>query len=74
MQPTIQYVASADGTTIAYSVVGAGPPLLWIRPSPGQLDLDLTVPTLRRALEWFAQRFTVVQLDVRGTGRPASTP
>ncbi len=51
MQPTIQYVASADGTTIAYSVVGAGPPLLHVRGNPGQLDLDLTIPTLRRALE-----------------------
>jgi class 3 adenylate cyclase len=68
MQPTVQYVASADGTTIAYSVVGEGPPLLFVRSSPGQLDLDLTIPTSRRTLEWLAQRFTVVRLDVRGTG------
>ncbi|HXJ37306.1 MAG TPA: alpha/beta hydrolase [Candidatus Eisenbacteria bacterium] len=68
MSSTIEHLVSADGTRIAYSVIGSGPALLVLRSNPGQLDLDLEVPSARRRLEWLAERFTVVRTDARGTG------
>jgi pimeloyl-ACP methyl ester carboxylesterase len=53
---------SADGTTIGYRLVGAGPPLLVLH---GAMQLGLSQRDLARAL---ADRFTVVLADRRGRG------
>ena len=45
MQPQIRYVESADGTRIAYSVIGSGPPLVITPVLPGtHLEIDWRLP------------------------------
>ena len=60
---SVERVASADGTVIAYRSVGSGEPVLFVHGS-GTSGADWTVvlPLLR-------ERFTVVTMDRRGRGR-----
>lgn len=65
---TIRYIASRDGTSIAYATSGDGPPLLrgghWL----SHLEQDWNSPIWRPMLERFSRRNRLVRYDPRGTG------
>jgi len=70
VNPTrVRYAISADGTEIAYAVVGSGPPLLifdrFLGPAVGTRLSSLRLGSHYRAL---AERHTLVMFDWRGTG------
>jgi class 3 adenylate cyclase len=70
MEPQIRYVRSADGTNIAYSVVGSGRPLVYVG-SPTTvltLETDWHIARARRGIERLAAGRTVVRTDARGRG------
>jgi pimeloyl-ACP methyl ester carboxylesterase/DNA-binding CsgD family transcriptional regulator len=69
MQPQIRYVESADGTRIAYSAIGSGPPLVITPVLPGtHLEMDWQLPDRQEWYTRLAQSFTVVRYDGRGAG------
>jgi pimeloyl-ACP methyl ester carboxylesterase len=64
----VSYVASADGTGIAYRTFGSGEPVLLVHGSgTSSADWVFVVPHLR-------ERFTVVTMDRRGRGRSEDGP
>lgn len=62
LMPTIDFVVSADGTTIGFERLGAGPVLVLVQGSMG------TAYTFRELAEALADSFTVVVPDRRGRG------
>jgi pimeloyl-ACP methyl ester carboxylesterase/DNA-binding CsgD family transcriptional regulator len=65
--PELRYARTADGVTLAYQVLGSGPPLVWL-PSLGDLVAQWRVPALRAAYERLARTRTLVLYDGRGMG------
>ena len=66
--PPVQYVRTSDGYDIAYTVCGAGRPLIL---APGPLDHLGWLwrhPAKRVVLEELASRFRLIQYDARGQG------
>jgi DNA-binding CsgD family transcriptional regulator/pimeloyl-ACP methyl ester carboxylesterase len=69
MQPQIRYVESADGSRIAYSMIGSGPPLVITPVLPGtHLEMDWQLPDRKEWYTRLAESFTVVRFDGRGAG------
>src|SRR5574341_610678 len=69
MEPRIQYCTTSDGVNIAYYVIGSGPPLVWTGHFWGShLSRMWATPRLRFLSESFAEHFTVVRYDGRGSG------
>ena len=67
--PPVQYVTTSDGVRIAYTVSGAGPPIVVIsEPTVSHVELEWSQPVLRDMFERLAERTTLVRLDIRGTG------
>ena len=66
--PPIQYVASADGTRIAYGVAGTGLPLVFLPITFSNFSRHWSAGTRRDAFEGLAQRFQLVTYDGRGQG------
>jgi pimeloyl-ACP methyl ester carboxylesterase len=65
---TVQRVASADGTSIAYRATGAGEPIVFVHgAATSSADWTFVAPLLR-------DRFTVVTMDRRGRGASADGP
>ena len=63
------YVCRAeDGTRLAYSRLGEGPPLVKAANWLSHLELDWRFEVWRRWLELFARRHTLVRYDARGNG------
>ncbi|MFE6964357.1 alpha/beta fold hydrolase [Agromyces sp. NPDC057679] len=71
MQPEDQVVhhAELDGRSIAWSAVGAGPPLVIGGWWSSHLELDWRNAGFRRFVEQFARHRTVIRYDRPGTGR-----
>ena len=71
----IQFCTSADGTRIAYSAVGSGPPLVKTANWMGHLEFEWESPILRHWLVELSRNRTLVRYDARGNGlsdrRPA---
>jgi pimeloyl-ACP methyl ester carboxylesterase len=69
MEPQVRYVRTGDGVKIAFSTLGAGPPLLL---SPQGMICDMValfrVPQYSRWIELLAGRYTVILYDYRGWG------
>jgi class 3 adenylate cyclase/pimeloyl-ACP methyl ester carboxylesterase len=68
-QPRIQYAKTDDGVSIAYTVFGEGPPIIfppYLAASHLQLEWDM--PDRRAFYERLAERTTVVRYDPRGVG------
>ena len=69
MEPSIRYARTADGVSIAYSVVGSGTPLvrvtsvLW-----NHAEAWWRIEPYRRMAERLAERNTFITYDARGTG------
>lgn len=68
MEPQIRFCTTTDGVRIAYSVVGSGPPLVSVPGWISHQELDWQIPQAREAIETYAEHFTVIRLDKRGTG------
>jgi len=70
MGPQLDFVASSDGTRIAWTTVGDGPALVLMPGVPlSNLEAEWRIPTLRRAYGRLARRVRLIQYDGRGTGR-----
>jgi class 3 adenylate cyclase/pimeloyl-ACP methyl ester carboxylesterase len=72
MEPRIQYAKTSDGVSIAYSVFGEGPPIVF-PPflTASHLQLEWDIPERRAFYERLAERATVVRYDPRGVGMSA---
>jgi pimeloyl-ACP methyl ester carboxylesterase/DNA-binding CsgD family transcriptional regulator len=66
--PPVQYVRTSDGYDIAYAVSGSGPPLVVLPWIFEHIQLAWEYPGLCDWLPVLAEKFTVVQLDARGSG------
>lgn len=67
--PRISYARSADGVSLASTVVGKGPVLVFVPMVPfSNLRAEWQNPLLRGVFERLAQRLTLVHYDGRGTG------
>jgi pimeloyl-ACP methyl ester carboxylesterase/DNA-binding CsgD family transcriptional regulator len=64
----IRFCQSRDGTRIAYTACGAGPPLLWLSHWVRHLDLDWECPVWRPWLSLLTRRHTLIRYDYRGCG------
>jgi DNA-binding CsgD family transcriptional regulator/pimeloyl-ACP methyl ester carboxylesterase len=66
--PSIQYARSADGTRIAFFVVGRGLPLV-LCPTPAtHIQAEWQSPQLRGGVAALAERYRIVRYDRRGAG------
>ena len=69
MMPRVRFARAGDGTKIAYSTLGNGPPLVLMPAIPfSHLEKLWEIPELRRGLEQLAEQWTVVRYDNRGCG------
>jgi DNA-binding CsgD family transcriptional regulator/pimeloyl-ACP methyl ester carboxylesterase len=67
--PPISYARSADGVSLAFTVAGAGPALVFVPWVPfSNLRMEWQNPLLQRVFEQLSQRLTVIHYDGRGTG------
>jgi pimeloyl-ACP methyl ester carboxylesterase/DNA-binding CsgD family transcriptional regulator len=67
--PEIKYAHSADGTRIAYSVMGSGPPLVFVTDPFSNMNGALRVYAEHATfLQALARKHTVVYYDCRGSG------
>lgn len=64
----IRFCTSRDGTRIAYSTSGVGPPLVWSSNWVHHLKLDWDCPAWRPWIALLARRHTLVRYDWRGCG------
>lgn len=64
-----RYATSPDGTSLAYTRMGAGPALVVIPPVPfSSVSGDWSVPLLRDVYERLSRDFELILYDGRGTG------
>jgi pimeloyl-ACP methyl ester carboxylesterase/DNA-binding CsgD family transcriptional regulator len=68
MGQQIRFCTSRDGVRIAYSVDGAGPPLVRTAFYLNHLELDWQCPVWKPYLEEFSRHHTLVRHDMRGFG------
>ena len=71
MKPQFRFCTSADGTRIAYSTYGSGPPLLHVRAFWVTMGGEITNPDTRQYIDALAGRMKLVTFDRRGTGESA---
>ena len=69
MEPRVQYAQTKDGVSIAYSVMGAGPPLVYL-PSVAfsNVQIEWRLPLHGRWYQQLAHGRTLIQYDARGLG------
>ena len=65
--PPIQYARTEDGVNIAYTVMGEGPPLVYLQPYTHQ-QLDWTIAEMAAWFEQLAQGRTLIRFDARRCG------
>lgn len=68
MSQTVRYVASSDGTQIAYAISGAGPPLMGGGHFLTHLERDWHDSVFSPFIHAMSERHTLVRYDQRGTG------
>jgi DNA-binding CsgD family transcriptional regulator/pimeloyl-ACP methyl ester carboxylesterase len=66
--PPVQYVRTADGFDIAYTVEGNGPPFLWMTNHFTSLVSGSRLAGSRELIDLYASRFRVIRYDWRGKG------
>jgi pimeloyl-ACP methyl ester carboxylesterase/DNA-binding CsgD family transcriptional regulator len=70
MQPSIEFVTSADGVRIGWTSEGSGPALVQLPGAPfSNLEGERRIPVLRRAYDRLSARVRLISYDARGTGR-----
>lgn len=68
MPPPIRFTLTEDEVSIAYTVHGDGPPLVFVRGWISHLDLQWLFPDYRLFMEALGRHFTVIRYDMRGNG------
>lgn len=68
MRNAVSFTTSADGTRIAWSRHGSGPPLVRVATWLTHLDYDWSSPVWSHWLTELGKRFTVIRYDERGSG------
>jgi pimeloyl-ACP methyl ester carboxylesterase len=69
MEPSLRYARTTDGVSIAYTLTGEGPALVWLPPVPlSNVFGQWRVPRFRHAYERLGQHMRLVIYDGRGTG------
>jgi pimeloyl-ACP methyl ester carboxylesterase len=69
MEPSLRYARTTDGVSIAYTVTGEGPVLVWLPPVPlSNVFGQWRVPRFREAYERLGEHVRLVIYDGRGTG------
>jgi len=69
MEPSLRYARTSDGVSIAYTLTGEGPALVWLPPVPlSNVFGQWRVPRFRHAYESLGQHLQLVLYDGRGTG------
>lgn len=68
LRQTVRYATSADGTGIAWSSAGDGPPLLYAWHHLSHLEKDWSSNLLRPGLMALAQSHRLIRYDIRGAG------
>ncbi|PWE32606.1 hypothetical protein DDZ14_09435 [Maritimibacter sp. 55A14] len=71
---TIRMARSRDGTRIAHTTTGAGPPMLRAGHFLTHLELDWKSPVWRPFLDRLGSSFSVTRYDQRGTGLSDPSP
>ena len=67
--PRVSYARSADGVSLAFTVAGDGPALVFVPWVPfSNLRMEWQNPLLHQVFEQLAQELTLVHYDGRGTG------
>lgn len=74
MRNEVSFTTSADGTRIAWSRHGDGPPLVRAGTWLTHLEHDWSSPVWRHWLTTLGQRFTVIRYDARGNGLSDRNP
>lgn len=64
----IRYCQAEDGTNIAFSTVGSGPPLVKAANWLNHLEFEWKSPVWRHWIEEFSQDHTLIRYDERGNG------
>ena len=64
----LRYTTAKDGTRLAWSAVGEGPPLLKTANWLNHLEFDFESPLWRGWIREFAANFTLIRYDERGNG------
>ena len=68
MEPSIQYVKTSDGVSIAYYAMGQGRPLVMMDLPNSHIQMEWQMSDVRQALETAARFGTIVRYDHRGFG------
>lgn len=66
--PQIRFCKSEDGARIAYSVLGSGPPLVWLPHWAHHLQLDAESPVWRPWVQVLTKTHQLIYFDWRGCG------
>jgi pimeloyl-ACP methyl ester carboxylesterase len=74
VETEIGFVASADGTRIAYAVSGEGPAIVHVLGWATHVERGLNSPAYNPSIAHFAERFKYVRYDGRGTGLSDRSP
>lgn len=75
MTPQTRYATAPDGVSIAYQVVGEGPPdLVWVPGWVSHLEAAWDEPMLARFFEHLASFSRLILFDKRGTGMSDRVP
>ena len=74
MRTEVFFATSADGTRIAWSRHGSGPPLVRVGTWLTHLEYDWSSPVWSHWLHDLGQRFTVIRYDDRGSGLSDRAP
>lgn len=68
MDQVIRFCTAPDGTQIAYSIAGNGPPFVKTANYLSHLEADWTSPVWQHFLQAFSKHHTLIRYDERGTG------
>ena len=67
--PRISYARSPDGVSLAFTITGDGPAVVFVPWVPfSNLRMEWQNPLLNRVFQQMARRLTLVHYDGRGTG------
>jgi pimeloyl-ACP methyl ester carboxylesterase/DNA-binding CsgD family transcriptional regulator len=69
MEPSLSYARTSDGVTIAYTVTGVGPALIWLPPVPfSNVIGQWRIPFIHDAYQRLGDHLRLILYDGRGTG------
>jgi class 3 adenylate cyclase/pimeloyl-ACP methyl ester carboxylesterase len=74
LKQEIRFCSAPDGTQLAYSMIGQGPPLVKTGNWMTHLEYDLESPIWRHLYRELAREHTLIRYDARGNGLSDRTP